>query len=341
MRAHTLEKTDDGYRCTTCSWTWAKPPQSRCPGLHRYGHIPEHLKTFTQLGKLGLKPVDRAMPDGCYYRWSDRTFIYLYDQSKTIQKRKQTDAQKKGREKAWRTIQEKYRCPECQEVPTCLAELKAYRPDGQLCESCYAWKQHDEEQRRIAEMILEDEKAACQWAAAMLQTDDWVILDTETTDLYGYLMEIAIVNKDGSTLFQSLINPHAPITPEARAIHSISDEELATAPALPDIWEQILQALAGKTTIITYNADFDKTVLLRDMRRYKLVLPAITWVCLMEKYAEYYGEYSEHFGDYKWQPLPGGTHRAQGDARAALHLLRNMAAALERSVKEQIEEQVE
>ena len=46
----------------------------------------------------------------------------------------------------------------------------------------------------------------------------------------------------------------------------------------------------------------------------------------METYAEWVGEWSDYFGSYKWQPLPGGDHDAVGDAQAALAVLRRMAA---------------
>lgn len=45
----------------------------------------------------------------------------------------------------------------------------------------------------------------------------------------------------------------------------------------------------------------------------------------MLKYAQWYGEYSEYWGDYKWQPLPGGDHTALGDSLAALECLKEMA----------------
>jgi DNA polymerase III epsilon subunit-like protein len=330
MKSHNLEQIKGGHRCTVCLWTWTRYPQSRCPGIPRYARIPDHLKTFTQLGKLGLKPQDREQPDGCYYRWSDRTFIFLYDVENAVQKRKETEAQKQARQKSWLAIQERYRCPKCGRAPTYLGDIKDFRPDGHLCEECYQWQCYEDEQRELEEMIKADEREACQWAAAILQTDNFVILDTETTDLYGYLVELAVIDKTGTFLFHSLINPQAPIDPQARAIHGITDEELATAPTLPEIWEQFLTCLDGKTTIITYNADFDRSTIYRDAARYNLPLPKVTWQCLMHKYAQYYGEYSEYWQSYKWQPLPYGSHRATGDAQAALHLLHSMAQYFER-----------
>src|SRR5205823_2873593 len=96
--------------------------------------------------------------------------------------------------------------------------------------------------------------------------------------------------------------------------------------------------LGSKATIVTYNAEFDKSTLERDAERYGLAMPQVEWQCLMLRYAEYVGDYSEYWHDYRWYPLPEGTHRALGDAKAALELMRHMAAHRERLDREQGQE---
>lgn len=54
---------------------------------------------------------------------------------------------------------------------------------------------------------------------------------------------------------------------------------------------------------------------------------AITWRCVMRVYAKYVGEWNEFHGDYKWQRLPRGGHRALDDCQATLRMLREMASA--------------
>ena len=82
--------------------------------------------------------------------------------------------------------------------------------------------------------------------------------------------------------------------------------------------------LAGRSLILTYNAEFDEAVMLRSARRYHLPELAQQWECLMLWYAQYFGAWSNYWGDYKWQPLHGG-HRALSDALAALERLKRMA----------------
>jgi DNA polymerase-3 subunit epsilon len=64
--------------------------------------------------------------------------------------------------------------------------------------------------------------------------------------------------------------------------------------------------------------------MIRSARRYQLPDLAQKWECIMEWYAQYFGEYSKYWGNYKWQPLCG-DHRALGDALAALERLKAMA----------------
>jgi DNA polymerase-3 subunit epsilon len=47
--------------------------------------------------------------------------------------------------------------------------------------------------------------------------------------------------------------------------------------------------------------------------------------CAMQRYAEWYGEWNDYFGSFRWQRLEGGDHSALGDCRATLELIRKMA----------------
>lgn len=85
-----------------------------------------------------------------------------------------------------------------------------------------------------------------------------VFLDTETTGLddEAQIIEIAIVNDAGAVLFESLVKPTVPVDYEAQEIHGIGPERLATAPAWPDIAEQVRAVLEDKRVVI-FNSKFD------------------------------------------------------------------------------------
>jgi len=181
--------------------------------------------------------------------------------------------------------------------------------------------------------IEKDRKDAARRAYLLLQRDPatWCILDTETTSLYGMVCDLAIIDPQGNTLINSLINPEAAVSKEARDKHGITDEELSTAPKLTEIWDDLCKSLAGREVIIAYNAGFDYGRVAHSASRYKLPMFPQKWGCAMALYAQFYGEWSEWHGNYKWQTL-GGNHRALGDCLATLEKIREMAAEYKEEV---------
>lgn len=321
MHTHQLESTQGGYRCSVCHWHWRSPPREACPGIQRftYEQVPPEMQTYTQLRAKGLKPADRAKPDGCYFRVQRREWLWFYDERQALPRRKATPAQLQALAKAKEAFIAKYTCLGCGRKPETPHDIKEMVCG--FCQSC----QWEAAQEALVAQIKMDGEAACAWAAELLQREDWAILDLETTSLSGAIVEIAVIDHEGNTLFHSLVNPQMPITEGARAVHGISDEEVAQAPTLPDIWDAFLQALEGRAILVTYNTEFDKGILDGEAQRYGLTRSKHAWHCLMRKFAKYCGDWSDYWGSYRWYPLPGGNHRAVGDALAALTLMRGMA----------------
>ena len=78
--------------------------------------------------------------------------------------------------------------------------------------------------------------AALRWARAMRTPGAAVILDTETTDLDGYVVEVAVLDAaTGAVLLDTLVNPGCPVQPAARWVHGIDDDQLAGAPPLAEV----------------------------------------------------------------------------------------------------------
>ena len=214
-------------------------------------------------------------------------------------------------------------------MPESLADIKYEMSGPGLCLGCKERLEWLNEQAVLDAQIAEDRRDVCSLAYQLLQRADWALIDTETTSLAGVVCEIAVVVGDGSILFHSLVNPEYPVSDDARDIHGISDEELAAAPTLPEIWPQLQEALRDRTILVAYNAAFDQARLAQSARRYHLQDLVQEWECAMEAYAAFCGNWSDYHGRYTWIPLVGG-HRAVGDALAALERVREMAAVYER-----------
>ena len=198
--------------------------------------------------------------------------------------------------------------------------------------------------------LNERQRRVVAWAHSRISAPaEWVILDTETTHLEGEVIEIAIVDATGCVLLESLVRPLGRVSAQARALHRITDEELAVAPSFAELWPSISHVLSQVSYVITYNAPFDRERLATSAqlagltlftgrgaaRRAQLygarlrettpvLLPA-EWECLMEEYARYHGERSR--GRFVPQRLATACsqlrirhtqwHRARFDAEAA------------------------
>src|SRR5579871_5238452 len=109
------EKCTDVERliiCSVCGMSWKRGPRhtSGCPGVQWYGwqQAPAHLKTYTQLRAMHLKPRDRKKPDGTLSGHDD--WIYLYDEREALSRRKCSERQRQALRNAWAAAQEQYTC---------------------------------------------------------------------------------------------------------------------------------------------------------------------------------------------------------------------------------------
>lgn len=145
-----------------------------------------------------------------------------------------------------------------------------------------------------------------------------VILDVETTDLYGRICEIAVIDTRGQVLLDTLVNPEAPIAAPAAAVHGITDHDVAAAPTWSQVAPTVLAVLAGRR-VIAYNAPFDQSIVRAELRRIGAgshVVDQGSWWCLMRSRAV--------IENTRWTRLEGG-HRAAGDCFATLAVLREVA----------------
>jgi DNA polymerase III subunit epsilon len=114
-------------------------------------------------------------------------------------------------------------------------------------------------------------------------TAQYVAFDLETTGLSARrdrIVELAAVRfaKDGAEIarFQQLVNPQCPMPAAARAIHGISDSDLAGAAAAAEELPRFLKFLGDPDTtfLVAHHAVFDAGFLGRELGRAGMDLPA-------------------------------------------------------------------
>lgn len=327
---HKLLLTPTGWTCTICEWRWKRKPTSRCPGIRQYPwsgpERPEYLLTKAQLRKKGLNPG--GPPVGAIYHMARRCHYDLYDERQATP-RKATPAQLAALAKARAAALTARTCKGCGSVESTQRELGSRSYEDGWCDWC---------------RLGEDERRGRNWAIRaareLVELENLVVLDTETTGLYSdeedgqEIIELAVVGRAGETLFLSRFRPTRGITPEATEVNRLTLDDLVDAPDFASAWPRIEALLRGKVIAI-FNADFDLRMLASTMRRYQLGSKALfegfeeNSRCLMEMATSFLGQ-------RRWVSLAGACHdlrierpkhTAQDDAMAALRLLQRVAAA--------------
>jgi DNA polymerase III epsilon subunit-like protein len=294
------------------------------PDYSWFDQAPGHYKTRNQLAELGLKPGGPCVATVTWKR--GQRFARLYDEQAALPKRVLTDAQRevlaKAREAADRKARTCYACGG-------LSDWRL-RP-RQRCEACVAEAE--------AKRWRRDRRESALWARRLLDASTPVVLlDTETTSLSGVMVQVSVVALDGTVLLNTLVKPHAEIEPGAQEIHGISSAMVECAPPFAELVDLLGSLLHGRI-VVAYNAGFDSDVFQRELGRLYAGQPDIwqrvadwmrrvQWEDAMEPWSAFVGDYSEYWGNYRWQPL-GGSHDAAADCLELLRILRLMAADLD------------
>jgi DNA polymerase-3 subunit epsilon len=156
------------------------------------------------------------------------------------------------------------------------------------------------------------------------------VFDVETTGLNAHLgdriCEVGIVVAQGDRIldtFQTLVNPHRPISPGAASVNGLSDEQVSQAPSFEEIAVQVLDRLDG-AILICHNAPFDLGFLDAELSRLGRSWQPAGVIDTLEIARSYF-----HFGSNGLSALAARlgietphAHRALSDALTTLELFR-------------------
>ena len=86
-----------------------------------------------------------------------------------------------------------------------------------------------------------DDTHPAAWARDLFRRDDWVLLDTETTGLDGgaEIIDLALLDRHGMVLLDTLLRPQRPIPPVVSRVHGLYDHHVRAAPTFPAIWPRL------------------------------------------------------------------------------------------------------
>lgn len=168
----------------------------------------------------------------------------------------------------------------------------------------------------------------------------WIIenalaFDTETTGLgeKDQIIELALINREGSTVIEMQLKPTVPINPKAQAVHGISEADLKNCPTFKEVAPAVLW-LIMKQPLIIFNAEFDLRLLKQTCEAFDidLNLGDIKAHCAMKLAADYYGATNRHGtislanamdrANVQWE---GEAHSAEADALGTMNLVKAIA----------------
>lgn len=89
------------------------------------------------------------------------------------------------------------------------------------------------------------------WAAL----SNLAALHAATTGFRGQVVELALVNARGETLFLERVRPSCPVEAGAQSFHGISDADLAGLPTIANHWPRLTELLTAHQ-VVSYNAEF-------------------------------------------------------------------------------------
>ncbi|HEY9863728.1 MAG TPA: 3'-5' exonuclease [Candidatus Obscuribacterales bacterium] len=253
---------------------------------------PPNLKTKKQLSEMGLSPIAAV---GVIH--TRKYYLYLYDLDNPQSVKPKRKCSPKQLENL---AKQRYK----------QAKIRRYQ---EWYESCGRFEFDKINAIKTAKNYLENKS-------------QYIILDTETTGLNeAQIVEIAVIDLDGKILLNTLVKPTILIPPEVIEIHGITDEMVADSPSFPEVYPLITEVLKDKTVLI-WNRNFDVSILnyCRNIHKLPSFKLSDRSECLMEIHAQWNGEWSTYWQDYKWQPLCS-EHRALSDCLAALNIINIMA----------------
>ena len=174
--------------------------------------------------------------------------------------------------------------------------------------------------------------------------EDLAIIDTETTglDADAQMVELAICDIAGNVLLDTLVKPTVLIPRDATRVHGITNNDVARVPSAGELAAEIDRVI-GKRILASYNLEYDLRILNTSLRANgyprRLYDVGGKWgdgLCIMKLFAEWYGDWSDNFQSFTWQPLHRAAailgvdadvsaHRALPDAQTARAVLIAMA----------------
>lgn len=175
----------------------------------------------------------------------------------------------------------------------------------------------------------------------LIENTRFAVVDTETADLKGEIVQVAVVGDSGKVVVNSLIKPKGIIAIGAQEVHGITPDMVKDAPSFSEVWEHI-RPIFEKITIVSYGS-YDQDRFQSDLRTNGIDYDVndLYWVNAMPIVADYMGIFwregsGRMKGSFRWEKLVTAcellgvqapeehAHTAIGDSYRTLSLIKKI-----------------
>jgi DNA polymerase III epsilon subunit-like protein len=198
---------------------------------------------------------------------------------------------------------------------------------------------------RIGDAYINTEHSWQKKKAPALNVSSWLtehsntyFADCETTGLKNpEIIEIAIIDNQGETVYTGYFNPKTAIEPGAQVVHGISAEFLADKPSFEACFEELRDVIKSKK-LVFFNKEFDIRALKTTCELHAVSFDDLnlTFDCAMVDAAKLLGSPSgsgrislQNALKYAGLTFEGQAHCAVDDTKATLALAKRLAELAE------------
>jgi DNA polymerase III subunit epsilon len=160
-----------------------------------------------------------------------------------------------------------------------------------------------------------------------LDLDEYVIFDLETTGLSPWggdeIIEIGALkvwgqNSEDSQTFHSLVNPKRLIPPDATRVNGITNEMVAAAPTIEQVFPRFLEFI-GNSWLVAQNARFDMSFVMKYLMQFRIKRQLEVYDTMLFSRRAFPGESKHNLdaicGRLGFEILPEERHRSIGDVK--------------------------
>jgi hypothetical protein len=142
----------------------------------------------------------------------------------------------------------------------------------------------DRLRRRASRFSRLPDREAIQWARTVLRLPNLAFPEVDTDGLSedADLLRVVLLKQEGEPLSKQTVKPRRPLSDNIRHLRAMEPGEVADAPTLTQVWDELTRALCGRS-LLSFNLPLATGKLAENAARSHLSPVTIIGACLMKR----------------------------------------------------------